>query len=137
MRTAIDTNVLSAIWSKENSLGTILEKLDQAIAEGALAICPVVWAEAHAYPGISANDIERFLQATDITVDFRLEQQVWQQAAERFRAYATRRRKSNGDSPRRLLTDFLVGAHALVQADRLLTLDAGIYRRNFPELPLL
>jgi len=36
-----------------------------------------------------------------------------------------------------LLVDFLIGAHALVQADRLMTLDAKRYQRDFPELKII
>jgi predicted nucleic acid-binding protein len=36
-----------------------------------------------------------------------------------------------------LLADFLIGAHALVQADQLLTLDSTRYSQDFPEVRLL
>ncbi len=37
----------------------------------------------------------------------------------------------------RLLADFVIGAHALLQADRFLTLDAGAYEQDFPDIALL
>jgi predicted nucleic acid-binding protein len=36
-----------------------------------------------------------------------------------------------------LLADFLIGSHALVQADRLLTLDPHRYSQDFPEVRLM
>ena len=62
---------------------------------------------------------------------------MWTEAGNRFARYAARRRKTTGQSPRRLLADFLIGAHALVQAERLLTLDPKVYQQDFPELQLL
>lgn len=40
-------------------------------------------------------------------------------------------------APRRILADFLIGAHALHSGYRLLTLDDRFYRTAFPRLSLL
>src|SRR5438046_5990875 len=45
--------------------------------------------------------------------------------------------QSRAGSPKRLLVDFIVAAHALLRADRLMTLDASRYRQDFPKLRLL
>lgn len=100
-------------------------------------ISPVVFAELHAYPGATGAFLQEFLERTAVQIDSHLDASVWTETAQRFAAYSARRRAAKGDSPRRLLTDFLVGAHALVQADRFLTLDTRMYERNFPELHLL
>lgn len=72
-----------------------------------------------------------------IAIDFDLEEDVWLLAAESFAAYAIRRRRSGGGSPKRLLADFVIAAHALLKADRLMTLDAKRYSQDFPKLRIV
>jgi predicted nucleic acid-binding protein len=81
--------------------------------------------------------IRRFIHDTRIVSDFDIAGDVWREAALRFARYAERRRKSGGGSPRRMVVDFIVGTHALLMADCLLTLDRERYARDFPELQLI
>jgi predicted nucleic acid-binding protein len=62
---------------------------------------------------------------------------VWVEAGRRFARDAKRRRRSAGHGAKRLLADFIIGSHALVHADRFMTLDPKRYARDFPELRLL
>lgn len=137
MKTALDSNIISALWSNEHSAIRVSEQLRQARALGAIVICGPVYLELAGHPTASHKLIDRFLKETGIGVEFLMEEPVWKRAAAGFASYAQRRRKSGGTSPKRLLADFLIAAHALVCADRLFTLDVSRYQQDFPELNLL
>jgi predicted nucleic acid-binding protein len=137
VRTSIDTNILSALWSNEPSAANIPGRLGEAKGHGALLIAPVVYAELLAYPKATESFVEGFLSDTGITVDFELQKSVWVDAGRRFARYAIQRRKSGHGEPNRLLADFLIGSHALLQADRLMSLDPTRYQQYFPELKLI
>ena len=137
MRTAIDTNVFSAIWSLEPSAEWATVQLGEAKKEGALVISPFVFAELLAYPRATESFVYGFLDATGIVIDYKLDERLWSEAGQRYARYAVRRRQAAGEGPRRVLADFLIGAHALVQAERLLTLDPKRFNQDFPELRLL
>jgi predicted nucleic acid-binding protein len=136
VRTAIDSNIFAAIWSGAPSARQLISQLGEARLNGALLISPFVFAELHAYPGATEEFLHGFLAATGVQVDSRIEERVWAEAGRRFARYAARRRQS-GTEPVGLLADFLIGTHALVQADRLFTLGPRRYIQDFPELPLL
>ena len=59
---------------------------------------------------------------------------VWRAAGRAFQAYAARRKRHRDSGPRRILADFVIGAHATEKAHRLLTLDDRFYRAAFPRL---
>lgn len=134
MRTALDTNVLSALWSGEPSTQEIESQLFDARKRGGLVICAPVYCELLAHPSATRTFVDEFLDETGILVDFLLDEQVWRQAANAFVAYAQRRRRSRGGSPKRMLVDFVVASHAMLRADRLMTLDASRYKQDFPKL---
>ncbi len=100
-------------------------------------IAAPVYAELLAYPRATESFVNDFLTNTGIVIDFDLQRAAWLEAGRRFASYANRRRRESGEHPRRLLIDFVIGSHALLQADRLMTLDASRYRRDFPELKLI
>lgn len=137
MKVAIDSNVISALWSSEPAASIASSHLHKAREGNGFTICAPVYAELMGHPNVSEAALERFLAEAGVSADFDLTREVWREAGRRFSRYATRRRRSGGGHPRRLLVDFLVGTHALLKADRLLTFDRDRYRRDFPDLDLL
>ena len=137
MRTAIDTNVLSALWSKEALGSDIAKSLGNAKTEGGLVVGAPVYAELLAHPKATESFVNGFLADTGIDIDFDFQQSVWLEAGRRFARYARRRRRTAHHGPKRLLADFIIGSHALKQADRLMTLDPKRYKQDFPELKLI
>jgi len=134
MRTAIDTNVISALWSGEPASKGMAALLGSAKSLGGLVMCAPVYVELLAYPNATRSLLDHFLTNTGIVADFLLEEAVWQEAGAAYAAYAERRRRQKEGSPKRMLVDFIVGAHAMLKADRLLTLDAARYQSAFPKL---
>jgi len=137
LRTALDTDVLSALWSGEASARGLESTLFKVRSEGGLVVCAPVYCELLAYPSATQRFVREFLDETNIIVDFLLDEEIWQRAANAFVAYAQRRRRSKGGSPKRMLVDFVVAAHALLRADRLMTLDASRYQPDFPRLRII
>ncbi len=136
MITAVDTNVLINFWTPDPAVNgpsrTALERNSRA---GALVICPAVYSELLAAPDKTRIWIDSFLDDVGIQIDLNFPEAVWVDAGEGFSTYAERRQQAKAAAPRRILVDFLVGAHALRQADRLLTAD-GWYSTIFPRLRL-
>jgi predicted nucleic acid-binding protein len=137
MTTAIDTNVIVALLDKSLSdNGQIEEALETAATISVLVIAAPVYAELLAFRGRNEAVLDLFLANTDIQVDWDIDEPAWRLAGLAHQAFAQRRRKQKADIPRRLLTDFIIGAHALANNYSLLTLDQRHYRAAFPKLKL-
>jgi predicted nucleic acid-binding protein len=137
MTTAIDTNVIIALWDAEDSLHrTARAALDKAFNEGTLVISGAAYAELMAGPGRTEAFVDRFCEETGIAVEWEIGERAWRAAGTAFQGYAGRRRKQKGVGARRILADFVIGAHALVNGYKLLTLDARIYQASFPKLAI-
>jgi len=136
MRTAIDSNVISALWSSEPLASKMVDVLADAQSHGGLVICAPVYCELLAHPKAERGFVDAFLSDTNVTIEFLLDESVWREAGTRFADYAERRRHSGGSGAKRLLADFIIGAHARTRADRLLTLDRARYELGFPDLCL-
>ena len=136
MISAVDTNVIVALWdADERGHLTALDLLDDAASRGGVVICGAVFGELLACPGRTEEFINKFLDDAEVVVDWSSTEAVWRTAGSAFQKYAARRRGRSSD-PRRILTDFYIGAHALENSYGLLTLDDGIYKAAFPKLPI-
>ena len=135
MTTAIDSNILVALWDADDTLHrSARQLLEEASEAGQLVINGLVYAELLAAPGRSEAFLDRFCEETGIRIEWELGERVCREAGNAYQKYAERRRKQGTNGPRRILADFLIGAHALVSGYRLLTLDGRMYRASFPKL---
>lgn len=114
----------------------MIQLLEAAELEGGLVICGAVYAELLAYPNATRNAVNGFLGDNAIMAEFEMTEEIWSAAGDAYATYAARRRSSGGGEPKRLLVDFVVGAHSLIRADRLLTLDRSRYTQAFPAIRL-
>jgi predicted nucleic acid-binding protein len=128
MTTALDTNVVVALWGPDPSLNLAVQTaLQSAFADGNLTVAAPVFAELVAGPGRTENFVNGFFENTGIAIDWELGEEVWRSAGRAFRSYAERRRKHRDWGTRRILADFLIGAHATAHGYRLLTMDERLY----------
>lgn len=137
MTTAIDTNVIVALWDEDPAATAAARTaLEAAFRHGNLVAAAPVFAELIAAPGRSEDFVGAFFESTRIAIDWELNERVWRSAGNAFRSYAERRRKHRDFGARRILADFLIGAHAAEHDYRLLTADIRLYRAAFPALKI-
>ena len=130
MITAVDTSVLIAIDLGESEAERWIESLASARTKGALVICDVVAAEFYAVVQ-QRSSFETTLGDLGIRM-VPTSTEAACVAGSAFRKYC------DAGGPRdHLVPDFLIAAHASLQADRLAALDRGYLRAYFPNLKRL
>ena len=128
MRSAVDSSILLDVLLPDPQFGPASAKLlRRAIDSGAVIASDVVWAEMRAFfPG----DAEFDDAMNKLGIEFdAIGPAAAAKAGQLWRQY----RKSKA-SRNHLIPDFLIGAHAQLQADVLLTRDRGFYRGFFEAL---
>lgn len=131
MITAVDTNVLldvllpDARWVSQSS-----RALEDAATAGSLVICDPVYAGLCVHFE-KQSECDEFLDDNDIRIE------ALSRAASFLACRAWRTYLEQGGKRTRILADFLIGAHAQLQASRLLSRDRGFYRSLFPKLLLV
>ncbi len=128
MRTAVDSSVLlDVLIADPRFVETSEQSLRRAAGEGALLLCECVLAEIT--PVVGASAIDEFLADWNLAFVPSTIQSA-KLAGEIYQSYLRRSTRP----AQRVVPDFLIGAHAMCLADRLLARDRGYYRDHFKRL---
>ena len=131
IKAAVDSSViLDVLLDDPDFAEASVVLLDRFFSRGSLVICPVAYAECAAslHPPAKLSEIvpEMGLVYENFTPE------VCVAAGGLWQEY-----RAQGGPRRRILADFLIGAHAAASADVLLTRDRGFYRSYFQGLEVV
>jgi predicted nucleic acid-binding protein len=133
---AVDTSVLVDYIGDGPAAQAAEDALRAALSAGPVVACEVVLSEVVAGLGYSDIVIET-LDAIGIGFSA-LERRAAVRAGEMQRRYKERlRRVSVSEPAKRSIPDFLIGAHALLQCQALITRDGGFFRDYFKGLKVI
>jgi len=130
--TAIDTNVLVDIFEPDPIFGpTSRTALKRCLQEGSVVACEVVWTEVVTAYGDKKKEVVTAMSQIGV----KYSALTLEAALEAANCWFTFRKKNKARD--RIVADFLVGGHACIQSDRLLTRNRGFYRDYFKPLKVI
>jgi len=130
MITFVDTNILLDIFLPDPEFGeSSANALETAFQSGSLVINEIVYAEL-APQFDDRHTLDNILEGLGIRIVL-IDKETTFAAGQLWKKY----RAARGNK-RRILADFLIGAHALNCANTLLTRDRGFYRQFFKGLKI-
>ncbi|HRO28520.1 MAG TPA: type II toxin-antitoxin system VapC family toxin [Gammaproteobacteria bacterium] len=133
---AVDTNVLIDLLGEDTRADAAESCVRDALMLGPVVVCDVVVSEITAGLGHGADimDVVEDMGLRYLPIDRR----AAIRAGEMQRRFNQRRRSSahRKEAPR-TVPDFLVGAHALLQCNALITRDDGFFRDYFKGLKII
>ena len=127
---AVDSSALIELLGDGPRTAAAADALRDALHDGPVAICDVVLAEVCTALK-HGSDVLQFLEDAGLLY-MAIESKAALRAGEMQRRYRQR-----GGRRERTIPDFLVGAHALLQCDGLITFDAGFFRDYFKGLKVI
>jgi len=132
---AIDTSVLIDLLGDGEGADAAEACLRLALGSGPVVVCDVVASEITAGLGHGAEVMDAL---EDMGLGFSaIEQRSAVRAGEMQRKYMQRARAAGQSVGPRTMPDFLVGAHALLQCNGLITRDEGFFRDYFKGLKVI
>lgn len=130
MRLALDSSVLLTVFNQEAGAEDWMEALIEARRAGQLVLCEIVYAELAPAFGTRPK-LEQALADLGARLEPIEAGAAWL-AGRTFKRY-----REEGGPRQHPIPDFVIAAHAQVQADRLAAKDRGHLRRYFPDLVLI
>ncbi len=132
---ALDTNFLQALFDSDHMHHAQAIDILVMYADTQIFVCPMVFSEALCIPQMTLTELDVGLEDFGIEVDWLMPEQVWKEAGLARAIFFQHRAVST--SPKRMIADFVIGAHALVRDYTLCTFDPKGFRSAFPNLKLL